>query len=468
MHRRDGFDLSTGILAIAADAAVIFGGLMLAVWIRFFSGWMPSPVSLPPMDLYWQGAGVATLIFILVFTALGLYERPQLGSFGEKIPRLVRAVLWSFGLAMIMAFAIRTEPPFSRLTVGLSFFTVLGLLLTERYILFSVEIFLAKRQSTRNRVAILGTGESAATLKRTLENDPRLRSEVTCFFAIGNQQPDPRIPPELIRGSLEDLQTHIDSEITNHVILSETTLSHAEMVDIIVKCERSMLGFHFVPDLFRVLTGRVDMLRLGSVPLIGRGRWPLDHAGNRFLKRTEDIAGALVGLLISAPFITIFMVMVKLSSPGPVFYRQERFGESGKLFTIYKLRTMLVDAESRSGPVWTRRNDPRRTRLGVLMRRFNIDELPQFWNVLKGDMSLVGPRPERPQFVGQFKEDIGGYMWRHIYKPGMTGWAQVNGFRGDTGLEERIKHDLFYLEHWSLAFDFKILVKTVFARENAY
>jgi exopolysaccharide biosynthesis polyprenyl glycosylphosphotransferase len=317
-------------------------------------------------------------------------------------------------------------------------------------------------------VAILGTGESAATLKNILENDARLRSEVTAFFTIGNQQPDPRIPSELIRGSLEDLQRHIDSGVTNHVILSEMALSHAEMTDIIVKCEREMLDFQFVPNLFRILTGRVNLVHLGGVPLIGSGRWPLDHAGNRFLKRTEDLSGAFLGLLMSAPLIAIFMVMVKLSSPGPVFYRQERFGESGKLFTIYKLRTMLEEAESRSGPVWTRRNDPRRTRLGALMRRYNIDELPQLWNVLRGDMSLVGPRPERPQFVGQFKEDIGGYMWRHVYKPGMTGWAQVNGFRGDTGLEERIKHDLYYLEHWSLAFDFKILVKTVFARENAY
>ena len=458
----------TGIMAVAGDALVIYGGIMLAVWIRFFSGWVEFTEELPPLDIYWQGAGVATLIFILIFAALGLYKRPQLGTFGDKIPRIMRAVLWSIGLAMILAFAIRTDPPFSRLATGLAFFTVMGLLSIERYILFRIEIYLARRQSIRNQITILGTGENAALLKDALENDPRLRSEVTAFLTIGDEQPDPGIPPEMIRGSLDDLQTHIDSGATNHIILSQMTISHPEMVDIIVKCERSMMSFHLVPDLFRILTSKVDIHNVDGVPLLGMGKWPLDHVGNRILKRVEDIVGSLVGLTVSAPLIGVLAFLVKRSSPGPAFYRQERCGESGKPFIIYKLRTMPVDAEKRSGPVWASPDDPRRTRLGAFMRNYNLDELPQFWNVLKGDMSLVGPRPERPHFVERFKEDIGSYMWRHIYKPGMTGWAQVNGLRGDTSIEERIKYDLFYLENWSVAFDFKILVKTFFARENAY
>ncbi len=468
MHRRDSFDVMTGIMAVAGDALVIYGGIMLAVWIRFFSGWVEFTEELPPLDIYWQGAGVATLIFILIFAALGLYKRPQLGTFGDKIPRIMRAVLWSIGLAMILAFAIRTDPPFSRLATGLAFFTVMGLLSIERYILFRIEIYLARRQSIRNQITILGTGENAALLKDALENDPRLRSEVTAFLTIGDEQPDPGIPPEMIRGSLDDLQTHIDSGATNHIILSQMTISHPEMVDIIVKCERSMMSFHLVPDLFRILTSKVDIHNVDGVPLLGMGKWPLDHVGNRILKRVEDIVGSLVGLTVSAPLIGVLAFLVKRSSPGPAFYRQERCGESGKPFTIYKLRTMPVDAEKQSGPVWASPDDPRRTRLGAFMRNYNLDELPQFWNVLKGDMSLVGPRPERPHFVERFKEDIGSYMWRHIYKPGMTGWAQVNGLRGDTSIEERIKYDLFYLENWSVAFDFKILVKTFFARENAY
>ncbi len=455
-------------MAVLGDALAIYGGIMLAVWIRFFSGWVAFEEELPPLDIYWQGAGVATLIFVLIFAALGLYKRPQLGTFGDKIPRIARACLWSIGLAMILAFAIRTDPPFSRLATGIAFFTVMGLLTIERHILFKIEIALARRQQIRNQVTILGTGENAALLKDALENDPRLRSEVTAFLSIGDEPRDPRIPPEMVKGSLDDLQAHMQSGATNHIILSQMTISHPEMVDIIVKCERAMMTFHIVPDLFRILTSKVDIFNVDAVPLLGMGKWPLDYVGNRMLKRVEDIAGSLLGLILSGPLILVLALLVKRSSPGPAFYRQERCGESGKPFTIYKLRTMPVDAEEQSGPVWAREDDPRRTPIGAFMRKYNLDELPQFWNVLKGDMSLVGPRPERPHFVEQFKEDIGSYMWRHIYKPGMTGWAQVNGFRGNTSIEERIKHDLFYLENWSLAFDFKILVKTFIARENAY
>jgi lipopolysaccharide/colanic/teichoic acid biosynthesis glycosyltransferase len=161
-------------------------------------------------------------------------------------------------------------------------------------------------------------------------------------------------------------------------------------------------------------------------------------------------------------------VLIKRSSPGPVLYGQERCGERGRVFTLYKLRTMRTDAEEQTGPVFTAREDPRVTPVGAFLRRRNLDELPQLWNVLLGQMSLVGPRPERPHFVERFKEDISRYMWRHVSKPGMTGWAQVNGLRGNTSIQERIKYDLYYLENWSLALDFKILAKTFFARENAY
>ena len=175
-----------------------------------------------------------------------------------------------------------------------------------------------------------------------------------------------------------------------------------------------------------------------------------------------------MGLLLSAPVIAAAAVAIKRSSPGPVFYRQERCGENGRSFFLVKLRTMRMDAEAETGPVWTTEDDPRRTRVGAVLRRYNLDELPQFWNVLKGEMSLVGPRPERPHFVDIFKEDVSRYMWRHVAKPGITGWAQVNGLRGNTDIRERITFDLYYLEHWSLAFDFKILARTFFARRNAY
>jgi exopolysaccharide biosynthesis polyprenyl glycosylphosphotransferase len=239
-------------------------------------------------------------------------------------------------------------------------------------------------------------------------------------------------------------------------------------LEIILACERNMITFNMVPDMFRIMTGSMDMQTIDDIPLLGVSRWPLDYFWNRILKRIEDICGAFAGLLVIAPFLALVALLVKRSSPGPVFYKQKRCGENGKEFSIYKLRTMRTDAEKETGPVWTIENDPRRTRIGSFLRTTNIDELPQLWNVLRGDMSLIGPRPERPHFVEKFKDDIDRYMWRHVSKPGMTGWAQVNGLRGNTSIEERIKYDLYYLENWSLSFDFKILLRTLTARTNAY
>jgi exopolysaccharide biosynthesis polyprenyl glycosylphosphotransferase len=254
----------------------------------------------------------------------------------------------------------------------------------------------------------------------------------------------------------------------DRVVLTSGDLPHARIVEIILLCERSMVAFNMVPDLFRVMTTSMDVQQLDDIPLLGLARWPLDLFWNRVLKRLEDLVGAAVGLVVAVPVIALAAVLIKRSSPGPVFFGQERCGEQGRRFRIHKLRTMPVNAEAASGPVFAVEGDPRVTGVGAFLRRHNLDELPQLWNVLKGEMSLVGPRPERPHFVEKFKEDVGRYMWRHVSKPGMTGWAQVNGLRGNTSIEERVKYDLYYLEHWSPAFDFKILLKTLFARQNAY
>jgi exopolysaccharide biosynthesis polyprenyl glycosylphosphotransferase len=229
-----------------------------------------------------------------------------------------------------------------------------------------------------------------------------------------------------------------------------------------------MIAFNFVPDLFRLLTINMEVQNVDGIPILGTAKWPLDLFWNRVAKRMEDIVGSAAGLLFSAPVIAVAALLIKITSPGPIFFKQERCGEKGRRFNIYKLRTMRIDAEDKTGPVWAVENDPRRTRIGAFLRAHNIDELPQFWNVLKGDMSLVGPRPERPHFVEQFKEDISRYMWRHFSRPGVTGWAQVNGLRGNTSISDRVNYDLYYLENWSLSLDFKIIARTFFARSNAY
>ncbi len=455
-------------MAVAADALAIFGGFSVAIWLRFYSGLIPL-ASHPPhlLFMYGWGAFVATILFLILFRQLGLYIRPQLGGFASKIPRLVRASALGILVATALAFAVQHDPPFSRLTVLLSFPLVIFFVTLERYLLFRYEIHLARRTNAVNRVLIVGTDEVAAHLQRSLEHEPRLRSKVIGFLRVNGNDPL-AVPAELVCGSADDIEARIENDPPNQLILTDSRIEHHRIIGIILSCERNMITFNMVPDMFRIMTGSMDMRVVDDIPLLGISRWPLDYFWNRVLKRMEDIAGAVIGLLVAAPILAISAILIKRSSPGPVFYRQERCGENGRPFTIYKLRTMNQDAERETGPVWATDGDPRRTAIGAFLRRHNLDELPQLWNVLTGDMSLCGPRPERPHFVEKFKDDISRYMWRHVSKPGMTGWAQVNGLRGNTSIEERIKYDLYYLENWSLAFDFKILLRTFSASKNAY
>jgi exopolysaccharide biosynthesis polyprenyl glycosylphosphotransferase len=483
MRRRDTFDVAVSAVAVGADALALLGGFLLATWIRFASGWIPLafevrwPVRIaitsdqPPPNLWFMygwGAVIATLLLLFIFRSLGLFVRPQTGTFSGTVPRLFRATTIGLLLAMALSFALRTAPPFSRLTVLIAFFVILVLLSLERFVLFRLEIGLAKRLGAVNRVLILGTGPVAVHLKSALQGEPRLRSEVAGFVRTTAPAATPDIPPDQVVGSEEQLGDLIQRHRIDQVIVADSSMDPARMTQIVMLCERNLATFNMVPDLFHIMTAKVDVQMVGNVPLLGVSRWPLDLFWNRVLKRAEDVAGALIGLVMGAPFLAVAAVIIRRTSPGPALYRQERCGEEGRRFTIYKLRTMRPDAEAETGPVWAREDDPRRTPFGAFIRRHNLDELPQLWNVLKGEMSLVGPRPERPYFVEQFKEDISRYMWRHVSKPGMTGWAQVNGLRGNTGIEERINYDLYYLENWSLAFDFKILMRTFFSTRNAY
>jgi exopolysaccharide biosynthesis polyprenyl glycosylphosphotransferase len=207
---------------------------------------------------------------------------------------------------------------------------------------------------------------------------------------------------------------------------------------------------------------------VGGVSVLGVDSLPVNTYENRIVKRMVDIVGATVGLLLSCPLILIFGALVYCESPGPIFYRQVRTGRRGQLFQMIKIRSMKMDAEGSGKARWAKENDPRRLRVGAFMRKWNIDEVPQFWNVLKGEMSLVGPRPERPELIEHFKFTVPHYQTRHNCRPGMTGWAQVNGWRGNTSLEERIRSDIWYLESWNIFLDFRIMVMTFFRRQNAY
>lgn len=471
MRKRDTFDVLSSSCAVIFDALAIFSGFALATIIRFFSGWFEVTRGIPEnlFHLYFIGSVVATLMFLVVFRSQGLYIRPQTGSFINKIPRIIKAIGISIVISAVFAFSLKNDADFSRLVVGVSFFTISFLVVLERYIIFRIEWNMSRHHDAKNRVLIIGCDPVALHVGKTLKREPMLRSRIVGYVKVSEENCSKEIPQESIKGKLDDIEKILDENEVDQLIVAESgNIGHQKIVDIIMLCEKKLIVFNIVPDLFRILTNSMDVQSLNEIPMLGIGKWPLDYFWNRMLKRAEDIAGSCVGLILFSPVIALFALLVKKESKGPAFYKQERCGEHGQVFHIFKLRTMKVDAEKDTGPVWAVEDDPRRTRVGAFMRRFNIDELPQLWNVFAGDMSLVGPRPERPHFVEQFKEDVSKYMWRHVSKPGITGWAQVNGLRGNTSIEERIKYDLYYLENWSIAFDFKIILRTFFATDNAY
>lgn len=480
MRDRDSHDALTSLLAIVFDMAAVWGAEILAVWIRFSSGWIPlsEPVSeaikhagMLPAGLYrdYMAAALFTLpLYLAVFQLLKLYTRPQDGTFTSKIPRIVRGCILGVAGVLICTGLLKNTYAFiSNGAVLISFATVTLLVIMERLLLFKLEILLARRAKPCHRALVLGANNDAALFIKAVRSEPRMRTEVVAVKAVCGEKTSPDIPSSLVLPEEAKTEDIAEKGKIDMLVLASHRFSHDEKVRLILFCERHLIRFAMIPDLFRIMTNRMELQMVGNIPLVGIGRYPLDQVWNRMAKRIVDIIGSAIGLVLSLPVIMASAVFIKLESPGPVFYGQERCGRGGKTFRIYKLRTMRRDAENSGRPGWTQPNDPRRTKCGAFLRKWNIDELPQFWNVLKGEMSLVGPRPERPYYVERFTSDVEHYMWRHVSKPGLTGWAQVNGFRGDTSISERVRYDLHYLENWSLAFDFKILAMTFFAYRNA-
>ena len=485
MRARDTIDVLHSVYAVLADGVAAIAALLLAAWFRLEVTGVADAANGPLSRLFFKspdhwndpkylwGALVAAIVNYAAMRHLHLYRRPQTGRFGDKVPRLIRAVITDVLVGIVLATLLRNRLVDDFSTGVILFFApcALALLCLERLVLFHMEIRQCRRRQSGRPMMVVGTDEIASHIIATSQGDPRLRMKTVGIFRTS---PDAAIHPDLAGVPVLGDESAIEAALAKRpdvrflVVADSAGISRHRLAEIVRVCENGLVRFALVPDLFRIMTTTVDVETLGDVPLLGLGRWPLENAWNRAAKRLVDIFGALVGLVLSAPVILVFALLHRRESPGPVFYAQQRCGYRGRPFTIYKLRTMRPDAESSSGPVFAQPNDPRRTRIGSWMREHNIDELPQFWNVLRGDMSLVGPRPERPVFVERFRDQIGHYMWRHSCRPGITGWAQVNGYRGDTSIEGRLRCDLYYLENWSLALDLKILFRTLFARTNAY
>jgi Undecaprenyl-phosphate glucose phosphotransferase len=310
------------------------------------------------------------------------------------------------------------------------------------------------------RVLIVGAADLGKAVADKLLEHRELGFKVAGFLddrAAGDHIGYRGLP---LLGTLNQADEIIRQESIDHVYVALPLEEHVKMLGIVEATNREAVEVHVVPDLLQFIALRARLENLDGVPIISLNDVPL-RGFNSVLKRGIDVLISAMALLgVSAPFAVI-AALIKSTSEGPVFYKQERMGLDGKAFQVYKFRSMYLGAEDETGPIWARDEDPRCTSVGRWLRRMDLDELPQLWNVLRGDMSIVGPRPERPYFVEQFKHRIPQYMLRHKVKAGITGWAQVNGWRGNTSLEKRIEYDLYYIENWSVSLDIKIMCLTL-------
>jgi exopolysaccharide biosynthesis polyprenyl glycosylphosphotransferase len=463
-------------LLVISDALMTMLAFVLAYYIRRDVPWPNPPRDLAPLRSYIGMLAIQVMSILIVFFIYRLYHQRRAASRVDEFYAVFGAV--SIGAMMSVAITALTfknnsvlELDFSRAMIIYAWLLTIALVTLGRLIHNWV---LGRARAAgwgRDRLLIVGTGEVAQMILQKIQWSPWLAYEIVGIVAKnGSGHP----PPEYIlgvpvKGFTEDLPRLIDEHGINEVIIALPEVTHQETLNIIALCDRSTISVKVFPDVFQFIAGQVGIDDLGGLPLLSvrdvalRG-WKLT------VKRAIDVVGSMAGLVLLSPLMLLMAVLIKLESPGPVFYVQERMGLDARSFPMLKFRSMRQDAEQ-NGPGWTRPNDPRRTRLGALMRQLNIDELPQFINVLIGDMSLVGPRAERPVYVEQFRRSIPRYMDRHREKAGLTGWAQVNGLRGDTSIAERTKYDLWYIENWSLLLDLKILIRTVmqfFSDHNAY
>ncbi len=461
--------LRLGIAAAVGDALIVAAALCAAFWLRFLSG-MPekTPMTHGLFLNYFGYISVAEASAMAILTGFGLYHRERLLHLRQSFNLVVKGwAFWSCGL-LILSTLFSFDPSISRLfLVCASAFAGVGLLAWRKlfYRVCQQERFASQ---LRQRVLLLGWNHDAERLARLMTGKPETPYKLIGYLPsrMASDYPLPADVPCL--GEFYELADTLKYSLIDIVILTDHQATREKMVEIAAICERELAQFQLVPSYFEILLAGLHLQNFGGVPLLGLSKLPLNGIGAQLVKRTCDVIGGLVGLIMSAPLICLFGLLVVLESPGPVIYRQSRTGRSGARFNILKIRSMGRDAESNGRIGWSTREDSRRLRVGSLMRRWNIDELPQFWNVLKGEMSLVGPRPERPELIAGFKHEIPHYNARHIVKPGITGWAQINGLRGDTDLAERIRYDIFYMENWSLWMDFQCLIFTFFARTNAY
>jgi len=453
-------DLLIPFLGVLFDAIAIECAFLASYVIRFDTTllkFLPLNEDIPPLDAYLVSSLVVIPVWLLLFQSRKMYGARRNINRTEEVINVFKVVTFGMLIVMSAAFFYR-EFSYSRVVFVLLWFTSIVFISLGRLIVLKIETSRYRRGHELRNAIVIGNNEMAKKVFDKLHLHPALGYKLIGYMA--DSESDELTSKIEYLGTFNDVQRVIVQRKVELAFIALNYDEHPKLYKLIQECEGMNVEFLMVPDVVEVMTSGVKVQEFEGIPFLRLKGLPMTTWG-RILKRMFDIVVALLLLIILSPLFLLIALFIKLTSKGTVLYTQERVSLDGKKFTMLKFRSMRADAESETGPVWAKLDDHRTTPIGNFLRRTSLDELPQLFNVLKGEMSLVGPRPERPYFVEQFKGMIPKYLDRHRVKTGMTGWAQVNGLRGDSSLEERIKYDIYYIENWSFLFDLKILLRTI-------
>lgn len=457
---------------VVLDALVIAGAYILSWFVTIKSGWFDTGGVLP--DWFYMGALLVLVpLYLLLYTIFQLFTPKRLQGRRQEFANICKANLIGFLISGLLLYLTGKNPylrEFSRKLVIVFCAVNVTAETIERNL---IRIFLrSMRAKGYNQKHILLIGYSRAAenyIDRVLANPEwgyQIHGILDDHKARGSEYRGIKVI-----GPISNLRNILNLNFMDEIAITLCIREYGILEDLVAECEKSGVHTKFIPDYNNIIPTRPYTEDLQGLPVINIRRVPLSDPLNAMMKRAVDIFGALVALILFSPIMIVTAILIKLTAPGPLIYCQERVGLHNRPFKMYKFRSMEVQDPKKEKNQWTSPHDPRVTPIGRFIRKTSIDEMPQLFNVLFGDMSLVGPRPERPFFVEKFKEEIPRYMIKHQVRPGMTGWAQVNGLRGDTSITKRIEHDLYYIENWTLGFDFKILFLTFFKgfiNKNAY
>lgn len=477
-------------IGLVLDIIVLLFAMILAWWIRFVSGWVYAvDAQYIQIRNYIVPAIIMIPVYISIYGFLKLYVPKRIRAFYKEIGSIIQANIIGMLIFTMMLFVFKQDN-YSRMLLFIFALANTILMILER---LGIRIFirtLRKKGYNKKHILLLGYNPLAEefltkltankylgyNLIGVLDESIKKRSE-NCnekLIAKAGGQPlstDSDDHHGEWVGDLERLEEYLGIFQVDEIFIALKTSQYERIGKILRLAEKQGIRANIIPDYYRYIPSKPYIEDLDGIPIINTRYIPLDHLGNRTIKRILDICLSLMAIIVTSPLMLFSAIFIKITSKGPIIFRQERVGLNKKAFMMYKFRSMRVQLEEEEKAEWTTQNDPRKTKFGTWIRKTSIDELPQFFNVLKGDMSIVGPRPERPYFVEQFKEEIPKYMIKHHVRPGITGWAQVNGWRGDTSIEKRIECDIYYIENWNIGLDIKIMCLTVFKgfiNKNAY